>query len=112
MLAEDLAAYDEADQIRVNMVQEGNEEEDRWVLSTPAKPIILELMCNGKLVHALIDSGAGTNLLSDRMTRELRIAQRPLVAPVEVRLAIATEGTPLVLREFAIANLQSHPPSI
>lgn len=112
VLVEDIAAYEEADRFRQTQVEEVAEGEAGCLASLSVSPVILELMCNGKTIRALIDSGAGANLLSDSMASKLRIPRRPLVSPVEVRLAVATGGEPIVLKEFAMANLKSENPSI
>lgn len=85
---QEVARYEEADRILVAHLAHNKDERYADIPSSRTKSIVLKMKINGLIVRALIDCAAETNLMSDRLNRRAGIPRRPLVAPVEVKLAI------------------------
>lgn len=109
-----LDALEKADQVLLAHVEADAIEAKRCVAddTPPAKPIILDLICNGMPVRALADTGCGTVLMSTRLAANAKIPRRPLVQPAIVSQAIDTMGPTIELTEFSFANLRSEEPNV
>lgn len=75
-------------------------------------PIIVEIVCNGRVIHALADPGSGANLMSPTLAKELELRIHPLPRPVRVNLAIANGSTPEVLTHATSATFRCQEPSL
>lgn len=114
VFAQDIARYEEADRVLVaHMAEENGGERCDTFPSTRTKSIILKMKINGIVIRALIDCAAETNLMSERINKQARIPRRPLVAPVEAKMAIeGDEGKAFFFKEFCFANVAAHDPAL
>lgn len=75
-------------------------------------PMIVELICNGKTLRCLADTGSGTNLMSKTVASDLQMQITPLQRPVRVKLAIANNATPEVLTHVTSGTFRCEEPNI
>lgn len=114
LFSQEVARHEEADQILVAHLAETKAEE-QYADTPPSctRSLVLKLKINGLIVRALIDSAAETNLMSDRLNRQACIPRRPLVTPVEVKLAIEDNNSKSIFfKEFCFANVAAHDPAV
>lgn len=67
--------------------------------------MVVDLICNGKILRALADPGSELNIISDQVVDKIGLHRRKLHQLTRVGLAMKTSDTPEAITHFTCTDL-------
>jgi hypothetical protein len=82
--------------------------DEEYVLPPPPKtPVIIQLRCGNKDLHALVNTGSELNLISETAAKRVGLTMRSLPRATCIHLAMDNKAIePLILWSYTVASLQ------